>query len=506
MDPRLARAQPESESPYTGGESEFRTDLERIRFAQSFARLAQVTQVVTSGATAGVVHNRLTHTIKVTAVARSIAVRLLRTFERDLLRDLGGLDHVVVQAAAQAHDLGHPPFGHLGEHVLDRLAREMFGLTDGFEGNAQTFRMLTELEVHGPGDQGLNLTAAVRAGVLKYPWGRFQVPNPHPTDWPQPPRGAGYGLDGPGAMKFSAYTLDLAEMQSALSAFPDLPPGRQTLECSVMDLADDIAYSLHDVEDFHRSGVLQFSPVSGEFRSWTAERNRLKEMADDELLAMGRWPGAGLEQLRRRLRTKDDWIFDEQIFAQAVATVGEEFVDGVLAAPYDGSMMADRAISGFVSRWIDALITAVHIVREPPVRGAYVSLSAEAWHLVSVLKFVHAYFILDRPDLAMFQRGQAETLTQLVSGFDDWLSDRTDAARAPRRLIDLVATATRGYHRIANEHPALLGGATSSSDLARMGRGRGIIDFVSGLTDEQAVAFATRLTGAGGLLWTNGAL
>ena len=83
--PRLARARPESERPYAPGESEFRTDLERIRFARSFSRLAEVTQVVTAGATSGVVHNRLTHTIKVTAVARAIAVRLLRTEDRDLL-------------------------------------------------------------------------------------------------------------------------------------------------------------------------------------------------------------------------------------------------------------------------------------------------------------------------------------------------------------------------------------------------------------------------------------
>ena len=68
--------------------------------------------------------------------------------------------------------------------MLDRLARERFGLPDGFEGNAQTFRILTEIEVHGPGDVGLNLTAAVRAAVLKYPWARIHYPDPHPTDWP----------------------------------------------------------------------------------------------------------------------------------------------------------------------------------------------------------------------------------------------------------------------------------------------------------------------------------
>ena len=125
-DPREARARAEQDARDGApvAESPYRTDLERIRFAPSFSRLAEVTQVVTAGATGGVVHNRLTHTIKVTAVARAIAVRLLRTEPTaSCSRDLGGLDHVVVQAAASAHDLGHPPFGHLGERVLDRLAR-----------------------------------------------------------------------------------------------------------------------------------------------------------------------------------------------------------------------------------------------------------------------------------------------------------------------------------------------------------------------------------------------
>jgi dGTPase len=520
VDPRFARAQPEPERPYASGESEFRSDLERIRFARSFSRLAEVTQVITAGATSGVVHNRLTHTIKVTAVARAIAVRLLRAggrkgddpleppdkHQREVIRSLGGLDHVVVQAAASAHDLGHPPFGHLGERVLDRLARDRFGLTDGFEGNAQTFRILTELEVYGPGDEGLNLTAAVRAAVLKYPWARQHYPDPHPTDWPTPPRGAGHGRDGLGASKFSSYLIDLPNMLDALSAFPDLPPGRQTLECSVMDLADDIAYSLHDVEDFHRSGVLQFSPVSGEFRSWESDRKQLAAMEDSELVRADRQPGTGLERLRRRLATRDAWIFDEDTFAAAVASVGEEFVDGVLARPYDGSMVADRAASGFTARWIDRLISSVQANPDAAIRSGYVGLSSAAWHQVSVLKFVNQYFILERPDLAMLQRGQEQTIEQLVVAFDNWLSDRGDAVRAPRRLVDLVLAATRGYERVAREQPHWLDGRSTDADLARMGRGRGIIDYVSGLTDAQAVAYAARLGGASGLLWSTGGL
>jgi dGTPase len=503
MDPRLVRSRQEPDRLYTAGESEFRTDLERIRFANAFSRLADVTQVVTSMATSGVVHNRLSHTIKVTAVARAIAVRLLRTQDRDLLRDLGGLDHVVVQAAATAHDLGHPPFGHLGERVLDRLARERFGLADGFEGNAQTFRVLTELEVLGPGDQGLNVTAATRAAVLKYPWACFFYPDPHPTDWPTPPRGAGRTRGTSGAAKFSAYLIDLPQMLDALAAFPTLPPGRQTLECSVMDIADDIAYSLHDVEDFHRSGVLQFSPVSGEFRSWGGGRASFADLDSTDLERAGRRPGAGLERLRRHLRSRDDWIFDEDIFATAVRTVGEEFVDGVLATPYDGSMAADRAISGFTSRWIDHLISSVSPDPNPPVRSGYVSMDSRAWHEVSVLKFVNQYFILDRPDLAMLQRGQEQTVEHLVLAFEDWLGDRMDAGRAPRRLRDLVNAASYGYREVAKEHPEWLSGRASDAELARMGRGRGIIDFVSSLTDGQTIAFGARLGGASGLLWSS---
>jgi dGTPase len=143
---------------------------------------------------------------------------------------------------------------------------------------------------------------------------------------------------------------------------------------------------------------------------------------------------------------------------------------------------------------------------DPPVRSAYVAIDSRAWHEVQVLKFVNSYFILERPDLAMFQRGQEQTIEQLVVGLDEWLSDRYDAARAPRRLIDLVNAATFGYRRIATTHPDWLNGKVSEAQLARMGRGRGVVDFVSSLTDAQAVAFATRLSGASGLLWTNGAL
>ncbi|GAB3711097.1 deoxyguanosinetriphosphate triphosphohydrolase family protein [Mariniluteicoccus flavus] len=504
---RVQRAMAESTmwQPLTAGaESEFRVDLERLRFAPSFARLAEVTQVVTPGATDGVVHNRLTHSIKVTALARAIAVGLRQLASPDELDRWGGLDHVVCQAAAVAHDLGHPPFGHLGERTLDRVARERFGLTDGFEGNAQTFRIITALEVHGPGDEGLNLTAAVRAGVLKYPWGRFHVPSPHPTTWDDRPRGAGSGPDGEGAAKFSAYVPDLEEMIMVRDAF-GLAPGRQTLECAVMDLADDIAYSLHDLEDFHRSGVLQFSPISGEFRGWQEERGSLAAIPDRYLAGDLRLAGVGLERLRRNLESKDRWIYDDDAFADAVQTVGEEFVDEVLALPYDGSRAAERAISGFVGKWIDYFTSSIRLLDDPTPRSPLVTLQPVAWHQMQVLKFVHQFFVLHRPDLTMVQRGQSLVLQQLVETFDAWLSDRWDAARAPRRLLDLVALSQEAYAVTRDRHPAWLDGHTDDADVARMARGRGIIDFVAGLSDGQALRYATKLgPSSSGLLWASG--
>ena len=291
--PVAAAPQPEAGgAPYAVGESEFRTDLERIRFAQSFSRLAEVTQVVTAGATCGVVHNRLTHTIKVTAVARAIAVRLLRTEDRDLLRDLGGLDHVVVQAAASAHDLGHPPFGHLGERVAGPAGPRPVRPDRRLRGQRADLPDPHRARGARPRRRGPQPDRRRPRGRAEVPVGPDRRARPASDRLATPPRGAGHGPTGPGAAKFSAYLVDLPEMLDVLAAFPDLPPGRQTLECSVMDLADDIAYSLHDVEDFHRSGVLQFSPVSSEFRSWLAERRALAAMRPAS------WPPIGAARRR----------------------------------------------------------------------------------------------------------------------------------------------------------------------------------------------------------------
>ncbi|WP_279581492.1 HD domain-containing protein [Fodinicola feengrottensis] len=176
----------------------YRADRDRVVESPFFARLAGVTQVVSPTGSGLLLHNRLTHSLKVAQVAVRLAERVSDVDAEGVVARLGGCDPTVVEAAALAHDLGHPPFGHLGEQVLDRLARQRLGLPDGFEGNAQSFRIITTTDVRARSGVGMDLTAAVRAAVLKYPWARRAFPRPHPSAMPVPRarRGAVSGRPG----------------------------------------------------------------------------------------------------------------------------------------------------------------------------------------------------------------------------------------------------------------------------------------------------------------------
>lgn len=504
-DPRLARDAPETLDAYQRLERwpEFRADLERIRFSPYFSRLSAVTQVISQTGAGMAIHNRLTHSLKVAAVARAIAVSISAGSGpiSQTLHKLGGCHPVVVQAAACAHDLGHPPFGHLGEQALDRLARDHFGLSEGFEGNAQSFRILTRLDQYDGADAGLNLTAAVRSAVLKYPW--IRAAGAGQQSGPGLERGLAPDLDGGGAKKFAVYTLDLHTMRTARQAYPEIRERQQTVECSVMDIADDIAYSLHDLDDFYRAGLLNQAAISAEFNAWRADRAQLHKFTSAELNRSLRLPGRSLEMLWRKLQAKDQWIADQEAFAAAVDLVSEDVVDGLLVAPFDGSREAERSLSTFTSTWISHLQNSVEVHADPNVRSGHVNLNRAAWHEVAVLKFLHERFILDRPDLTVYQRGQARLLKRLVLGFDAWLADAHDARRAPRRLVDLVELATEDIFRLRREEPQLLD-AQDEPSLRRHAQGRGIIDYVASLTDAQATSLDALLSGTSERLWDAG--
>jgi len=143
-------------------------DRDRVLYTSALRRLAGITQVVSP--TEGVLfHNRLTHTLEVAQIGRRLAEHFAK--DSDLVAAVGGLDPERVEAAALAHDLGHPPFGHTAEVELDRLVTDS-GVLDGYEGNAQAFRIVTRLAVRNERFPGLNLTRATLNAILKYPWTR----------------------------------------------------------------------------------------------------------------------------------------------------------------------------------------------------------------------------------------------------------------------------------------------------------------------------------------------
>lgn len=229
----------------------FARDRARLLHSSALRRLSAKTQVLSPTAGVDFARNRLTHSLEVAQVGRELAAAL-------------SLAPDVVDTACLAHDLGHPPFGHNGEGALNAWARDI----GGFEGNAQTLRLLSRLEpkVMGANGQsfGLNLTRASLDAACKYPWTLADAIG-----------------DPSGRQKFGVYADDLATFTWMRQGAPERVP---SMEAQVMDLSDDIAYSVHDFED----------AIVGD----AIDPRILTSEADREALVAGvlRWNGDGLAE------------------------------------------------------------------------------------------------------------------------------------------------------------------------------------------------------------------
>lgn len=428
-----------------------RHDRDRVYYSAAFRRLAGVTQVFTPSAEGFLTHNRLTHSLKVAQVGRAIAEVLMADVEsHGVLEKLGGVDADVVEASALSHDIGHPPFGHVGEVVLDNYARTSLQLPEGFEGNAQTFRIVTRLEPRSRHMTGLDLTAATRAAVAKYPWVRADS---------KPPKTAP-AIDRLRWSKFSVYSEDLSAFDSARTCVP-LPEHTQSLEAAIMDVADDITYALHDLEDFHGARLLNVNAATAALSAWQ------ESFATVEPQPAGPLVENTFEHLRTKLLRDYPEQFDAETYRDAVGAA-QGHLQSLLTETV-GSRRGTASTRRFVSRLITDFMGALELCPDPSPTQPPIRLESLQWHLVQVLKQITQRFVIHRADFAVIQRGQQTLLGELLECLRAWTEDDDDKHRLPSVLKE-------GHER---------DGA------------RAIIDYVAGLSDLQAAALHRALRGGG---------
>lgn len=331
-------------------------DRDRILYSSAFHRLAGITQVVRAGE-ADYFHTRQQHTIKVAQVGRRLAEFCIG--KDSLLAEAWGMDPEVVEAACLAHDLGHPPFGHIGEYTLNDLVEEA-GDLDGFEGNAQSFRILTRIGVRFDDTPGFDLTRATLAATLKYPWFRERK---------QPGR----------SKKWSAYASDRRDFQFARAHHRG--DDRQTAEAALMDWADDIAYSVHDLEDFHRAGAMPWHLIfSG--------RGAAK-LVDQALKSWYDAPTDGRARLEAAVESLANYIDAWDVLHQET---------------YDGSRDHRVALRALTSTLIGRYVQATSL--NPELSGLPVLRGVEEEAEVLILKQITRQYVISSPTLLAQQHGQ----------------------------------------------------------------------------------------------------
>ncbi|MFM6974083.1 MAG: deoxyguanosinetriphosphate triphosphohydrolase [Agromyces sp.] len=391
---------------------DFARDRARLLHSSALRRLAAKTQVLSPTAGLDFARNRLTHSLEVAQVGRELAASL-------------GLSPDVVDTACLAHDLGHPPFGHNGERALNEWSLDV----GGFEGNAQTLRLLTRLEPKVVDDSGrsfgLNLTRASLDASCKYPWT------------------AEHGVADPGGRsKFGVYADDIALFEWMRAGAPD---GVRCIEAEVMDLSDDIGYSVHDFEDAVVAGYIDPSELN-------------RRAADAELFAqVSAWSGQhySAEELQSafaRLTALDEW-----------------------PTAWNASRSVQARLKNLTSRFIGRFAraaTAATVAAYPAETlaryGAHVVIPRDIELEIAALKGIVAAFVMGHDTRQPVYARQREVLTELADAL--WVSGD--------QYLDV---------------PFQEDWASASDDSARK---RVIIDQVASLTDQSALSWHARLTGS----------
>ncbi|MGH3005647.1 MAG: deoxyguanosinetriphosphate triphosphohydrolase family protein [Gaiellaceae bacterium] len=379
--------------------SDFAHDRDRILYSSAFRRMAGKSQVV-SVEELGLYHTRLTHSLKVSQLGRRLAERLQQMYlERRTRRpprtEILPADPDLIEAACLAHDIGHAPFGHVGEAVLleefdrklrrritRRISEARLKEVGGFEGNAQTFRILTYLAARRPLAPrcGLNLTRATVDATIKYPrlrvhGGRFF------TKW--------------GAIKLDEERFRWARDTASLGSDASL-----CFEAQVMDWCDDVTFAVHDIVDFYRGGHIPLERLFVLGGSGT--KRTLSEDARTFL---------------RNTAAKRGWDLNEVEDAwRELAPMAEVY------EPWQATLSIKAATQVITSQLITYLVAGIDYDGSAPCRYDARFLvdkdpnMAKRKRLVcDLLKELLWFYVIDRPAMASQQHGQARMVRDLLS-------------------------------------------------------------------------------------------
>lgn len=380
----------------------FARDRARVIHSSAWRRLAAKTQVLSPTAGIDFARNRLTHSLEVAQIGRELA-------------EAFGLSQDVVDTACLAHDLGHPPFGHNGERALDTWMQG-YG---GFEGNAHTLRILTRLEPKIFDDRGrslgLNLTRATLDATCKYPWSLEEARAGHTSKHGQSP-------------KFGYFSEDW-EVYSWIRR--GAIPSQKSAEAQVMDLSDDITYSVHDFEDAIVSGNI-----------------------DPELLNSR----SGHESLIKQVH---EWVgpaFTSDDLASAFDRIAEV---PTWPTSWEGSIQQQAQLKNFTSDMIGRFArgsieaTHAHAAGTSIARyGASIVVPRDVRAEIAVLKGIVAAFVMASGRRQPTYERQRQLLLELLEvlwdtgernleyAFAQRFREAADEASARRAIVDQVASLT----------------------------------------------------------------
>ncbi|MDQ1027617.1 dGTPase [Streptomyces umbrinus] len=424
--------------------SPFERDRDRILYSSSFRRLAGVTQVA-AVREHHLLHNRLTHSLKVAQVGRRMAQRLCKDnpeFADDVPGGKAGFSDIV-ESAGLAHDIGHPPFGHTAETVLHK-SMSKYG---GFEGNAQTFRALTKLAVHAHVDHGLNLTRATLNAVLKYPrYGGEEVSESADHSWPFRNRGSKWGV----------YRSEEQDFNFAREG--EAHPGMRSLAAVLMDWADDVSYVTHDLYDYFRGGLMPLHALHSE--------------CSDEFL-----------DFARARRKKEGYkVFREDTFRQQYRELKRLMPDRGWRDTREDRKMLDK----FQHELLGLFFSAVTV--DDSGNGWRIQIDPIAEYQVEVIKELTFFYVIRRPGLAMVQRGQKKVIERLFDDLMDMFARHRNGIRNPDHpvptLLDDIYDGMESHERVSG---------FARSDEER--RARAVCDYICALTEDQAINLYERLSG-----------